>query len=299
MMDCIIVGGGAAGLSAALVLGRAKMNVLVIDENKARNKVTRESHGYLTQDGVSPREFRARAWKDLSKYPTVHVKEDRVTGIVSKEGRFIISTPNDQLEARKIVIATGLQENLPAIRGLSDVYGISVFSCPFCDGWELRNKKLALIGENANVVHMAKLLSQWSADIHIFTNEKYEINEIDRTLLEEHGIEVVSGEILQIVHHEGMMNGIQMITGELVECEGGLVATELYQPTHFAQLLGCSLLPNGGIKTDILGLTSVPGVYAAGDVTWDGLTQLILAAAAGHKAGLGIVRDTIESKFSK
>lgn len=298
MLDCIVIGGGAAGLSAALVLGRAKMNVLVIDADTARNRVTEESHGYLTQDGISPSQFKKKGWQDLSKYPSVNLLEGKVIDIVKKDSYFVVTTELEELLAERIVLATGLQERLPAIGGLSDVYGKSVFSCPFCDGWELRDKKLAVIGENANVTHMAKLLSQWSSEIRVFTNGKFIVSDEDTTLLAKHGIEIINDEIHKIIHQSGLIQGVEMTTGELMDCEGGLVASELYQPNQFAKALGCELLPNDGIRVDMLGATTVRGIYAAGDSTWDGPTQLIVAAAAGHKAGLGIVKDKVDEKFT-
>jgi thioredoxin reductase len=138
IVDCAIIGGGPAGLNAALVLGRARRRVLVFDENHPRNAVTQESHGFVTRDGVKPHEFRAMAHQELSKYPSVEMQLVRVTAIRKASDAFAITTEKgDVFSAKTVLLATGLKEILPPIDGLHDYYGKSVFCCPYCDGWEL------------------------------------------------------------------------------------------------------------------------------------------------------------------
>jgi len=139
VLDCVIIGGGPAGLNAALVMGRAGRKTILFDEDKPRNRVTQESHGFITQDGVKPSEFKKRARTDVQKYRSVSIKEERVEIIEKASGVFRIQTKGGtDYMAKKVLLATGLRDVLPEIPGIQNVYGTSVFSCPFCDGWEMQ-----------------------------------------------------------------------------------------------------------------------------------------------------------------
>src|SRR5436853_2415150 len=141
IIDCAIIGGGPAGLNAALVLGRARRAVLLFDDNQPRNAVTQETHGFLTRDGVKPGELRHLAHLELRKYPTVEIRHTRITDVRNHEGLFeLVADNSDVVQARALILATGLKETLPAIAGIHDYYGKSLFNCPYCDGWELRDK---------------------------------------------------------------------------------------------------------------------------------------------------------------
>lgn len=169
--DCAIIGGGPAGLNAALVLGRARRRVVLLDNNKPRNAVTHASHGYLTQDGVTPSEFRRLAYEEVLKYPTVEHHSIKVTDIRINEDIFLITAEgNEPIQSRKLLITTGLQETLPDIPGVKEMYGQSLFYCPYCDGWELRDQPLIVMSEHPNVFHLAKMLYNWSRDLVICTN---------------------------------------------------------------------------------------------------------------------------------
>ena len=170
-IDCAIIGGGPAGLNAALVLGRARRTVLVFDDNQPRNAVTQESHGFLTRDGVKPDEFRTLAHQDISKYPSVEIQHVRVTAIRHADASFEITTEKgDLLSAKTVLLATGLKELLPTIDGLHDYYGKSVFCCPYCDGWELRERPLVVISEGPHTFNLVKVVWNWSHDLLLCTN---------------------------------------------------------------------------------------------------------------------------------
>ncbi len=158
IIDCAIIGGGPAGLSAALVLGRAKRNVVVFDDNQPRNAVTQESHGFLTRDGVTPDEFRRMAHQEISAYPSVGIQHARITEVSNHEGVFeLVVDVSTIIQARTIILATGLRETLPAIEGIHEYYGKSLFGCPYCDGWELKDKPLIIIAEEGqSAFHMAR-----------------------------------------------------------------------------------------------------------------------------------------------
>lgn len=295
-LDCAIIGGGPAGLSAALVVGRGRKQVIVFDDELPRNRVTQESHGFITNDGMTPFEIRRAGEADLQKYPNIKIKRSKIVEIQKKEERFTLLThEGDTFEAKKIILATGLQDILPEIEGIHDVYGKTLFSCPFCDGWELKDKALALIAENQRALHMAKLLSNWTKDLIVFTNG-HVLAEEDKVLLTAHSIQIIDVPIVSIDHDNGQLRSLQLANGETVKREGGFVASEFKQSAPFAEKLGCQMTKNAGIETDILGRTTVSGVFACGD-NLGGPAQLVLAAAAGSQAGMGVIHELVQEEF--
>ncbi|MCK8453258.1 NAD(P)/FAD-dependent oxidoreductase [Bacillus safensis] len=298
LLDCAIIGGGPAGLSAALVVGRGRKQVIVFDDELPRNRVTQESHGFITNDGMTPFEIRRAGEADLQKYPNIKIKRSRIVDIQKKEERFTLLThEGDRFEAKKIILATGLQDILPEIEGIHDVYGKTLFSCPFCDGWELKDKALALIAENQRALHMAKLLSNWTKDLIVFSNG-HVLAEEDKALLTAHSIQVIDVPIVSIDHDNGQLRSLQLANGETVKREGGFVASEFKQSAPFAEKLGCQMTKNAGIETDILGRTTVSGIFACGD-NLGGPAQLVLAAAAGSKAGMGVIHELVQEEFQE
>lgn len=298
LLDCAIIGGGPAGLSAALVVGRGRKQVIVFDDELPRNRVTEESHGFITNDGMTPFEIRRAGEADLQKYPNIKIKRSRIVDIQKKEERFTLLThEGDRFEAKKIILATGLQDILPEIEGIHDVYGKTLFSCPFCDGWELKDKALALIAENQRALHMAKLLSNWTKDLIVFTNG-HVLAEEDKVLLTAHSIQVIDVPIVSIDHDNGQLRSLQLANGEIVKREGGFVASEFKQSAPFAEKLGCKMTKNAGIETDILGRTTVSGIFACGD-NLGGPAQLVLAAAAGSQTGMGVIHEIVQEEFQE
>lgn len=298
LLDCAIIGGGPAGLNAALVVGRGRKQVIVFDDELPRNRVTQESHGFITNDGMTPFEIRQAGEADLQKYPNIQIKRSRINDIQKREEFFTLLThEGDTFEAKKIILATGLQDILPEIKGIHDVYGKTLFSCPFCDGWELKDKALALIAENQRALHMAKLLSNWTKDLIVFTNG-HVLAEEDKSLLTAHSIQVIDVPIVSIDHDNGELRSLQLANGETVKREGGFVASEFKQSAPFAEKLGCQMTKNAGIETDILGRTTVSGVFACGD-NLGGPAQLVLAAAAGSQAGMGVIHELMQEKFQE
>lgn len=298
LLDCAIIGGGPAGLSAALVVGRGRKQVIVFDDELPRNRVTQESHGFITNDGMTPFEIRQAGEADLQKYPNITIKRSRIVDIQKKEESFTLLThEGDAFEAKKIILATGLQDILPEIEGIHDVYGKTLFSCPFCDGWESKDKALALIAENQRALHMAKLLSNWTKDLIVFTNG-HVLAEEDKTLLTAHSIQVIDVPIVSIDHDNGQLRSLQLANGEIVNREGGFVASEFKQSAPFAEKLGCQMTKNAGIETDILGRTTVSSVFACGD-NLGGPAQLVLAAAAGSQAGMGVIHELVQEEFQE
>lgn len=298
MLDCIIIGGGPAGLNAALVMGRAGRETILFDEDQPRNRVTQESHGFITQDGVKPSEFKKRGRADVLKYPSVSIKEERVENIERADELFTVLTKSGAAYVtKKVILATGLQDVLPKIEGLPLVYGTSVFSCPFCDGWEMRDQALAVIAENERAFHMGKLLSNWSSDVIVFTNGHQVLSETEKEVLSRQHVTVVEKKIEQLHSKEGQLQSILLETGEEIQRSAGIVMTDLIQSAPFAKQLGCEMTSNGGVKIDSLGRTTVKGIHACGDTSLSAPSQLVIAAEEGSKAVAGVIADLVEEAF--
>jgi thioredoxin reductase len=299
IIDCAILGGGPAGLNAALVLGRARRTVLVFDDNQPRNAVTQETHGFLTRDGVKPNEFRHLAHQDISKYPSVEIRPTRITDVRNHEGLFKLVADNGAVvRARTIILATGLKEILPAIVDIRDYYGKSVFSCPYCDGWELKEKPLIVIAEEGQqAFHMAKIVWNWSRDVLVCTNGHATLTPEQKETLQKKAIQVVEDTITALVGKNGMLE--RVVFASLVESQrqGGFVVPQWTQASGFGALLGCDSNALGAIVTDDFGRTTIPGVYAAGDASVVVPSQLIIAAASGSRAAAGVNMDLTESAF--
>ncbi len=297
--DCIIIGGGPAGLSAALTLGRARRKVVLFDNGTNRNRVTQESHGFLTRDGIKPQEFKNSARKDIKSYPSISIMDQTVIEITKddKSGLFLINTSeNNSYVSEKILLATGIQEEfaLPQIR---QYYGKSLFSCPYCDGWELRDKPLAILAENEeHISHMTKLVFNWSQDLIVFTNG-HQLSEKIQNDFEQKKIKVYTDAIKDLHGDDGNLYSLELETGEDILRTGGFVVPSFYRPNKFAKQLNCQVDENGTIKTDGAGRTTAAGLYVAGETEKGGHSSLMIAAAEGFKAASSINMDITIDRF--
>lgn len=297
-LDCAIIGGGPAGLNAALVLGRSRRDVIVFDNNRPRNAVTRESHGFITRDGIGPGELRRLAHNDIANYPSVTIKPDKVTEIRQSEAGFQVTTSNGvTYEARTVILAAGLKESLPSIPGIQKFYGKSLFSCPYCDGWELRDQPLAVISEGSNLFQLAKVVYNWSKDVLVCTNGKGSLNAQQIGMLGQRGIQVAHHRIRALEGEAGRLNRVVFENGSEVKRVGGFVTPSWDQAASFGESLGCAMTQAGGFITDDYGRTSVRGVYAAGDSSIIVPAQLVVAAGEGSKAAIGANTDLTNQDF--
>ncbi|REJ04060.1 NAD(P)/FAD-dependent oxidoreductase [Microbacterium bovistercoris] len=296
--DVLIVGGGPAGLSAALNLGRALMRVLLVDADRPRNAATLVSHGFLTRDGVPPHELRRLAREELAGYPNVEVRtRQRVFGIEESDAGFAASVgrraPDEVVSARAVLLATGLREQLPDVPNLRGFYGVSLFSCVACDAWDLRDRRLALIGETADLASRARLISRWTDRLTVFTHGSDAIGADEEAELLAQGIVVERAPIVELQGEKGWITGIRLSDGSEHAIEGGFV-----QPQWDAELgyLG-DVAPEaddaGHLIVDGSGRTSRTGVYAAGDIASPGPQQLLVAAGAGARVAAVIVHDSV------
>ena len=300
----MVIGGGPAGLSAALNLGRSRARVVVVDAGRPRNAATLRSHGFLTRDGVSPLELRKLARAELVAYPEVRVLErTSVSALVpmdtSNGMRFIVALTGRQpgtppaIAARSVIVATGLRETLPAIPSLRAFYGMSIFSCAACDAWELQDRPLALIGETPDLADRARLIGRWTDRLTVFTNGADIIDAAAEAELAASGIVVERRAIDDLEGDRGAVSAVRLHDGTRVPIDGGFVRP-LWHPTlDFLAGLDVDRDGDGHLVVDGSGRTSVPGLYAAGDAAAPGPQQLIVAAGQGARAAAVLVHDLV------
>ncbi|MBE9914826.1 NAD(P)/FAD-dependent oxidoreductase [Paenibacillus donghaensis] len=297
--DCAIVGGGPAGLNAALILGRTRRSVALFDDNRPRNGVTHASHGFITRDGVKPAEFRRIAYEEVLGYPSVRHWQEEATDIRKRdEGFEILTVSGRRVQARKLILATGLKELFPEIEGLHDFYGKSLFNCPYCDGWEMRDRPLAVISEEPGVMHMAKLLYNWSKDLAVCTNGRSVLTEDEKNILERRGIQIIETPIAAFEGRNGLLEQVQFTDGSSIKRSGGFITPKWLPKADFREQLGYNVTQFGGIATDEMGRSSVAGLYAAGDAAYVRPSQVVYAAAAGSKVAMTVNLDLTEEDFA-
>jgi thioredoxin reductase len=284
MYDAIIIGGRPAGLSAALVLGRARRSVLLCDNGRQRNRHSDAMHGYLTRDGIPPKEFLKLAQDELAGYG-VEIQHVTVKDARAVDGIFeIVLEDGTTCRGRKLLIATGVADKLPPILNVEDFYGRSVHHCPYCDGWEHKDERLAVYAKTAGP---ALELTTWSRDVMLFTDGPTRLSRKDRESLADHGITIRMEKIAKLDGADGRMKSVVLGSGETVARDAMFFSTGQNQACDLATGLGCVLNKRGTIETDKKGFVNVPGLFIAGDATHD-VQLVIVAAAEGAKAGIAI-----------
>ena len=297
--DVVIIGGGPAGLSAALVLGRARKDVVLIDEGKPRNRVTRETHGFLTRDGIGPAEFRSIAREQISAYPSIRFVQDTAADVTGVDGDFQITTGDGTVyRSKKLLFTVGKKDSPQNINGLADVYGTSAFVCPYCDGWELRDQPLVVIAKGEAAMHFAKIIAGWSDHYTICTNGPDELTEEQRKELEEHNIPVFYSPIHRIESNEGMVRQVVLEDGEIIPCTGIFFVPKLVSGSELPAVIGCQVNEAGSVIVDGFGKTSVPGVYSAGDAATE-MYQAIAAASMGSLAAASINGELLNERWNR
>jgi thioredoxin reductase len=287
-LDVVIIGGGPAGLNAALVLGRARKNVAVIDEGRPRNAVTRKSHGFITRDGISPSEFRQIAKEEISAYPSVFFVADTAISITGMDGHFQITTAlGDTFVSKKLLFAIGMKDRPLDIPGLMEVYGKSAFVCPYCDGWELRDEPLVIINKGEILMHFAPLISGWTDRFTICTNGPDELSDAQREELKLHQVPIFDSPIQHIDSNDGIVRQVVLEDGTTIPCRGIFFKPDLVMGSDLPQAIGCEIGELGTVVIDNMGKTNVPGVYSAGDATTL-MHQVITAASMGVMAAAAI-----------
>lgn len=297
--DGVIVGGGAAGLSAALVLGRARRRTLVVDAGAQSNLAAHGIGGLLGHDGRPPRELYEMGRKELEQYSSVEVRTGEVLTAKPHDGGFDIELADGTRErTSRILLAMGMKYRPPPLPGLTDVWGGSVFHCPFCHGWEVRDQPLAVLAEGDRAVHMASLLHGWSDDVVLLTGGAGGMDADQLARLSAAGIVVDDREVAELVSAQGELSAVVFTDGSRLPRRGLLVTTTLHQRTGLAAQLGVKFVAAGpvseeAIEVDGLYRTSVPGVFAAGDVCAQ-MPQVAAAIAAGSLAATSMVQSLME-----
>ncbi len=293
--DVLVVGGGAAGLSAALVLGRARRRVVVVDAGSPRNAPAAHMQGFLSRDGMPPAELLAAGRGEARGYG-VEVIEDRVVSIESGFRARLAS--RQEVVARRILLATGVRDELPDIPGVRERWGRDLLHCPYCHGWEVRDQPLGVLGTRPDAVQHALLVAQWSADV-VFFAHALQLTADDHARLEARGVTVAHGVVTNLVVEEGRLVGVRLADGQLVSRTAIFIRpVNVPHPDGFAAGLGCEVDAAGFVLVDATGRTSTAGVWAAGNVV-DPRLQVITSAGAGSAAAIAINADLVQDDVDR
>lgn len=287
MYDAIIAGGGPAGLSAALVLGRCRRRVLLIDAARQRNLCSNHMHGYLTRDGIAPGEFLEMARRELEPYDVVLCRNAVVTGRCVAEHFEVTLDDGSVHEGRRMLLATGVTDRKPEIAGIDDFYGKSVHHCPYCDGWENRDRPIAAYGRQRKGVGLAISMKTWSSDVVLCTDGPARLSLEDRERLRRLDIPVRKQRIRRLEGKDGQLERIVFEKGDALDRAAMFFNTGQDQASTLAKQFNCEFNPRGTVETNRLEGTCVPGLYVAGDSSRD-VQLVIVAAAEGAKAAFAI-----------
>jgi len=291
MYDVIIVGAGPAGLSAALMLGRCRRSVLVCDTGRPRNAASHALHGYLTRDGLPPREFLAIARQELAQYETVHLRDIEVVAAECVEGRFQVTMANgDEATSRKLLLATGVVDSLPSIEGFRELYGRSVFHCPYCDGWEIRDQPIGIYGRGNRGIGLSLELTTWSRDLVLCTDGPAEIDEDARARLERNGIPIREERVARLEGTGGTLERIVFEDGTHLNRRALFFTTGQWQRSNLSNQLGCEFNDKGTVRTGKYETTHLSGLYVAGDAS-RAVQWVVVAASEGAEAAFAINTD--------
>ncbi|MDI2097585.1 NAD(P)/FAD-dependent oxidoreductase [Ruicaihuangia caeni] len=314
--DVIVIGAGPAGLSAALNLVRARRRTLVLDSNRPRHSATLISHGFLTRDNTPPHELRRLGREEYLAYPEAehqlavvesitaleepgrHIYQTDThttgsTGLFEVRARGINGQPDRVVRCKTVLLATGLKETLPKLPSIRSFYGMGLFSCVACDGYEYSDRPIALIGETSDIAWRALLIAQWSDHLTVFTNGADAVTDGQEEVLADRGVRVERRPIADVEGSREGVSGIRLDDGDVIEISGGFVRPKWHAQLDFAGSLDLATDGWGLLTIDRDGRTSHAGVYAAGDCTSPGPQQLIVAAGAGARVAATINRDLI------
>jgi thioredoxin reductase len=303
MYDAIIVGGGPAGLAAALTLGRSHRRVLLLDAGQGRNAPAAAVHNLLANDGTPPAQLRRIGREQLGRYPGVQLREGTVDGAhaLGEDGFRLRLRGGEDVEARRLLLATGLADELPAIDGLAALWGRSAFHCPYCHGFEVTGRRLAVLGAAPERVRLALHLTRFTDDLVLCSNGEPLDGDLAE-LLAGNGVPVRGEPVTRLEGDGGRLERVVLERGAPLERDAVFIPTVLHQRSDLAGRLGCALLPDGCVEVDEFARTSVPRVYAAGDMAHRATLPMPIAAvsaasASGALAGAMLDQDLVGTDF--
>ncbi len=293
-VDVVVVGGGRSGLAAASWLGRYRRSVVVLDSTEYRSGMVERSHGYLGRDPQKPLDLIKTGREEVLAYPTVQIRERRASSLVRRDdGLFEVE---DDLLAHRLLLACGVQDDYPAVEGFDEHYGASVFHCPSGDGYEARDRHVVALGWDPHLVGFAETIKNWAASVTVVTNGiSFQGDDSCRTELATHEIDLLERNAIRFLGTRGNLTGVELEGGDVLEAEMVLFSIEHQPRVELATSLGCELDEEGYLAVNSKGLTSVPGVYAAGDVT-PGLQLVSVAAGSGVVAGVACAHSFFGQK---
>jgi thioredoxin reductase len=296
--DVVIAGAGPAGLSAALVLGRACRQVLLCDTGTPRSWASKEMHAYLSRDGTAPERFLGIGRREVLKYPGVRFEPVEVREARRDGSEFTVQVGRRKIRARKLLIATGLYDIVPRLPGIDALFGRTVFQCPYCDGWEMRGQRIAVYGRRQRGFQMARAMTAWARDIVLCTDGPSRYDATQRRELARNGITVVETRVRELHGQRGRLRAVRFEDGTEIPRDALFFDTPSRSQSPLAVSLGCRFGKNGGVLCGDHEATSVPGVFVAGNIIRD--VQLsIVAAAEGARAAFGINRALTREDFAQ
>lgn len=291
IQDVIIVGGGPAGLNAAVVLGRCRRKVLLFDTAEHRNRYSHGVHNYLTRDNVLPHEFLKICRTEIDKYGIVYINKKITKARKNDDELFVVKDEEGTVyHAKKLLIATGLIDNVPEVEGFKEMYGKSVFHCPYCDGWEVSDKKIGIYARNKEGWELALSLKCWSQHVTLYTDGKNNVKPFQKEQLDANGIKVDGRTFSKLDGDDGQLKKIVFKNGEEELCDAIFFVNGYTQHCNLLETFGCEMSRKGVVITNRLQQTSTPGLYVAGDADKD-MHFVVVAAAEGAKAGVIINKE--------
>lgn len=295
--DVIIIGGSYSGLSAAMALGRALRNILVIDSGKPCNSQTPHSHNFLTQDGNTPQSISSIAKQQVEQYKTVEFYEGLAVDVAKLKIGFEITTEHkDSFFAKKLIFATGIKDIMPNINGFNECWGKSIIHCPYCHGYEVRHKKTGIFANGDIAFHYAQLIYNWTKDLTIFTNGTSTLNPEQVSKIRKQNIPVIETPIKDLKHSNGQLQSIILSDGSTFNLNVIYSRPNSEQHCKLPELLGCELTDQGLIKVDMFQKTTINNVYACGDNS-SPLRSVSYAVATGNIAGAVLNNGMTEEEF--
>ncbi|WP_298546288.1 NAD(P)/FAD-dependent oxidoreductase [uncultured Aquimarina sp.] len=296
-LDVIIIGGSYSGLSAAMALGRSLRNVLIIDSGLPCNRQTPHSHNFITQDGATPNEISQKAKSQVLKYDTIHFIEDKaIKGRKTNNTFHILTASGKEFETKKLIFATGIKDIMHPIKGFSDCWGISVVHCPYCHGYEIKNKKTGIIANGETAFHLASLVNNLTNDLSILTRGKAEFNLGQMSKLKKNNIKIIEKEISEIQHENGIIKNVIFNDTSKESFEATYAALPFKQHSDIPELIGCELNEQGYIQVDAMHRTTIDGVFACGD-NCSGMRSVANAVASGNITGAVINLELTNEQF--